>query len=183
MLGELQPGRALVTSRDKPEGQLRLDLSELEQQSQATTLFDDYDLDAVYCVAGMTYVDGCESKPELAWRINARGPGIMAAYAKSRRLPFVYFSTEYVFDGLKENPGPYVETARTGPLNVCGKTKLEGEQRVLAAHPEALVIGRTARYALPNAPERSCEASLLHGGKHLRCCARLASRIANLWQT
>ena len=146
MLGELQPGRALVTSRDKPEGQLRLDLSELEQQSQAMTLFDDYDLDAVYCVAGMTYVDGCESKPELAWRINARGPGIMAAYAKSRRLPFVYFSTEYVFDGLKENPGPYVETARTGPLNVYGKTKLGGEQRVLAAHPEALVIRTTVVY-------------------------------------
>jgi dTDP-4-dehydrorhamnose reductase len=146
MLSELQPGRALVTSRNKPWGQLRLDLSELEQQSQATTLLDDYDLDAVYCVAGMTYVDGCELKPELAWRINARGPGIMAAYAKNRRLPFVYFSTEYVFDGLTENPGPYVETARTAPLNVYGKTKLEGEQRVLAAHPEALVVRTTVVY-------------------------------------
>jgi dTDP-4-dehydrorhamnose reductase len=146
ILSELQPGRALVTSRNKSGGQLRLDLSELERQSQATTLLDDYDLDAVYCVAGMTYVDGCELESELAWRINARGPGIMAAYAKNRRLSFVYFSTEYVFDGLTENPGPYVETARTAPLNVYGKTKLEGEQRVLAAHPEALVVRTTVVY-------------------------------------
>jgi dTDP-4-dehydrorhamnose reductase len=146
MLGGLGE-RALATSRVDREGWLRLDLAGLsEGVNEIYALLDAEPLDAVYCTGGMTHVDGCEAEPELAWRTNARGPGVLAAYARRRGLPFVFFSTEYVFDGFEADPGPYAEDARTNPLSVYGKTKLEGERRVLEAHPEALVLRTTVVY-------------------------------------
>jgi dTDP-4-dehydrorhamnose reductase len=149
MLGRLGGG-AVATSRAEREGWLKLDLAELDSVEQAAALLDPHarkgELEAIYCVGGMTYVDGCESQPELAWRTNARGPGVLAAYARLRRLPFVFFSTDYVFGGFEQTPGPYAEDAPANPLSVYGKTKLEGEQRVLDAHPEALVLRTTVVY-------------------------------------
>lgn len=145
MLGALGL-RALATSRVEHEGWLQLDLAELNEVSQAETALDAEALDAVFCVGGMTHVDGCEAEPELAWRTNALGPGVLAAYARGRGLPFVYFSTEYVFDGAADDAGPYAEDARTNPLSVYGKSKLEGELRVLEAHAEALVLRTTVVY-------------------------------------
>jgi dTDP-4-dehydrorhamnose reductase len=55
----------------------------------------------------------------------------------------VFFSTDYVFDGAEHEPGPYDEGARTNPLSVYGRTKLEGEQRVMEANAEALVVRTT----------------------------------------
>jgi len=139
--------RALPTSRVERAGWLRLDLAGIsERATEVDSLLDAEALDAVYCMGGMTHVDGCEAEPGLAWRTNARGPGVLAAYARRRGLPFVFFSTEYVFDGFESDPGPYAEDARTNPLSVYGRTKLEGERRVLDAHPEALVLRTTVVY-------------------------------------
>ena len=139
-------GRALATSRTAREGWLKLDVAELAETAQAAELLDAHELDAIYCVGGMTWVDGCEKEPELAHRTNARGPGVLAAYARRRGLPYVFFSTDYVFDGAKEHPGPYAEDAPANPLSVYGRTKLEGEQRVLQAYPQALVLRTTWVY-------------------------------------
>jgi len=138
--------RAVATSRVAREGWLKLDVAELAQAAQAEELLDAYELDAIYCIGGMTWVDGCEKEPELARRTNTRGPGVLAAYARQRGLPYVFFSTDYVFDGAKEHPGPYAEDAPVNPLSVYGRTKLEGEQRVLQAYPEALVLRTTWVY-------------------------------------
>ena len=138
--------RAVATSRVAREGWLKLDVAELAQAADAAELIDAYELDAIYCVGGMTWVDGCEADPELAHRTNTRGPGVLAAYARQRGLPYVFFSTDYVFDGAKEHPGPYAEDAPVNPLSVYGRTKLEGEQRVLHAYPEALVLRTTWVY-------------------------------------
>ena len=134
-------GGALGTSRVGREGWLRMDLADVR-----VAALDGVELDAVYCVGGMTHVDGCEAEPELAWRTHALGPGVLAAYARRRGVPFVYISTEYVFDGAVEDAGPYAEEARTHPLSVYGKTKLEGEQRVMEAHEGALVVRTTVVY-------------------------------------
>jgi dTDP-4-dehydrorhamnose reductase len=135
-----------TTSRGARPGWLEFNLADLCAVSEAAALFDRYDLSGIYCVGGMTWVDGCESQPDLAFRINARGPGVLAAYAYARRLPFLYLSTEYIFDGAASDPGPYTETAAPNPLSVYGKSKLEGEQRVLAAHPGALILRTTIVY-------------------------------------
>lgn len=146
MLAALGPMALPTTSGRGRPGWLEFSLAELVAESQAAALFDRSDLGAIYCVGGMTWVDGCESQPDLAFRINARGPGLLAAYACARGLPFVYFSTEYVFDGAANNRGPYTETAPANPLSVYGRSKLEGEQRVLAAHPGALILRTTIVY-------------------------------------
>jgi dTDP-4-dehydrorhamnose reductase len=88
-----------------------------------------------------TAVDKAEGEPELARAINAVAPGVLGAEAREIGAAVVHFSTDYVFDGSKESP--YVETDLTGPLNVYGQTKLEGE-RALAASGAAYLIFRTS---------------------------------------
>jgi dTDP-4-dehydrorhamnose reductase len=97
--------------------------------------------DVVVNAAAMTQVDRCEAEPETARRTNALAPEWLAEAAREARTVFVQISTDYVFDGTARRP--YREEDPTRPRSVYGRTKLEGEQRVLAACPEALVV-RTA---------------------------------------
>lgn len=162
--------RAVATSREAREGWLQLDLAALSEVGQAAAVLDGQEFEAIYCVGGMTHVDGCEAEPELAWRTNGVGPGVLAEYARRRGVPYVFFSTEYVFDGAAEDPGPYAEESRTNPLSVYGKSKLEGERRVMAAHPGALVLRTTVVYG-PDAKRMNYVCALirnLRGGVTMR---------------
>jgi dTDP-4-dehydrorhamnose reductase len=80
--------------------------------------------DLVLHAAAWTDVDGAESEPEAARRVNVGG----TAHAALLGAPVVYYSTDYVFDGRKRTP--YVESDEPAPLSVYGRTKLEGEGRV-----------------------------------------------------
>jgi dTDP-4-dehydrorhamnose reductase len=97
--------------------------------------------------AAYTAVDRAEDQPDLARAVNATGAGWLAAAAAGRGAPFVHFSTDYVFDGLKG--APYVETDPVSPLGVYGATKAEGERLVLAANPRSVVL-RTAWVCSPD---------------------------------
>ena len=97
----------------------------------------------VLCSA-MTYVDGCEKGPGLAWKINAEAPGSLAAICLDTASRLIYLSTEYVFDGKN---GPYSETDPPNPISVYGRTKLEGERRVLGVLKDALSIRTTVVYS------------------------------------
>ena len=74
--------------------------------------------------AAWTDVDGAESDPAGAERVNVEGTRNVAALG----APIVYFSTDYVFDGTKGEP--YVESDEPRPLSVYARTKLEGEREV-----------------------------------------------------
>ncbi len=144
MLRLLGPARALPTSRTPLDATwLPLDLAALQHTSHAATLLDPHPLDAIYCIAGMTDVEACEDQSDLAHRTNARGPAVLARYAHQLHLPFVYISTEYIFDGQS---GPYAETDPPNPLSVYGRSKLAGELAVLEAHPDALILRTTVVY-------------------------------------
>jgi dTDP-4-dehydrorhamnose reductase len=93
----------------------------------------------------MTNVEACEDAPSLAFATNCHGPAALAHLARTRKIPFVYVSTEYVFDGVPGQGagGPYSETDSTHPLNVYGRSKYCGELAVLDACPEALVVRTT----------------------------------------
>ena len=126
---------------------LQLDLSTLAASptTAAQTLALVEPLAAVLCVAGATDVDRCEREPAWAEAINTLGPAALAA-ATPAHIPFVYFSTEYVFDGTPASPGPYTEASPTHALSVYGRSKLLGEQQVAAARPDALILRTTVVY-------------------------------------
>lgn len=88
-----------------------------------------------------TAVDACESDPDRAFRVNALGPRHLAEAAARVGAHLVHVSTDYVFDGTKDDP--YTEWDPTAPASVYGRSKLAGEQEVLAGAPGAAVI-RTA---------------------------------------
>ena len=84
--------------------------------------------DVIVNAAAYTAVDKAESEPEQARLINALAPGVLADEAQKLGAWFVHYSTDYVFDG---SGGQFwQETDATGPLNVYGRTKLEGEQAI-----------------------------------------------------
>ncbi|MFG1298763.1 dTDP-4-dehydrorhamnose reductase [Xanthobacter sp. V3C-3] len=97
--------------------------------------------DAVINAAAYTAVDKAEAEPELAARINAFAPGLVAERCARYRTPMVHVSTDYVFDGTKA--GAYVEADPVAPLGVYGRTKAAGEAAVRAA-TERHVIVRTS---------------------------------------
>ena len=102
---------------------------------RAATLNADCDL--VLNTAAFTHVDPAEARPDEAFAVNATAPGIMAEACAQRGLPFVHLSTDAVFDGL--TPRAYVEADVARPINVYGRSKLAGEQAVLA-HPRTVVL-------------------------------------------
>jgi len=88
--------------------------------------------------AAFTDVDGCESEKERAALVNALGAGNLARAAKGARAFFIHISTDYIFDGKKG--APYTEEDEPNPLNVYGKTKLEGERLVEEAGGDWLIL-------------------------------------------
>jgi dTDP-4-dehydrorhamnose reductase len=136
---------AVPTSRDaEASGWISFDLESIAgSPREAERRLVELNVDAIYCTGGMTDVERCESEPELANRINCDGPAALAAAAHRRGLPFVFFSSEYVFDG--EN-GPYAEASQAAPINAYGHSKWLGELAVSEAHPEALILRTTNVY-------------------------------------
>ena len=84
--------------------------------------------DIIINPAAYTKVDQAENEPELASQINAVAPQVLAEKASELNIPIIHFSTDYVFDGLKNEP--YLETDEVNPQSVYGKTKWEGEEAV-----------------------------------------------------
>jgi len=81
--------------------------------------------------AAYTAVDKAESESGLAMKINGEAPRILADEAASQGAALIHYSTDYVFDGRKAEP--YREGDEAAPVNVYGRTKLAGEQGVMAA--------------------------------------------------
>jgi dTDP-4-dehydrorhamnose reductase len=93
---------------------------------------------AIVNCAAYTAVDRAEQEEALATIVNGSAVGVMAEHAARRRVPFLTFSTDYVFPGDGEEP--YLESAPTDPINAYGRSKLAGERAALAACPGALVV-------------------------------------------
>ena len=94
--------------------------------------------DVIVNAAAHTAVDKAESEPALARTINAEAPGVLAREAAASHAWLVHYSTDYVFDG--SGVLPWREDDPTGPLNVYGHTKLEGEELVRASGCRHLIF-------------------------------------------
>lgn len=88
--------------------------------------------------AAYTDVDGAESAAGLANAVNSDGAKRLARLCRSRNIPILQVSTDYVFDGAGNTP--YVETDAPNPLNVYGLSKLMGEQVVESSGAEYLIV-------------------------------------------
>ncbi len=96
--------------------------------------------------AAYTAVDKAEEEPELAMAINGIAPGILAEEAKRLNAAIVHYSTDYVFDGTKTTP--YTEEDLPNPLNVYGRTKLEGERAIQAAGVPYMILRTSWVYGM-----------------------------------
>ena len=94
--------------------------------------------DIIVNAAGYTTVDKAEVERDLAYKINAIAPGIMAEEARRAGALLVHYSTDYVYDGTKRTP--YIESDATNPVNFYGQSKLAGEHGIAAVDCRHLIF-------------------------------------------
>lgn len=94
--------------------------------------------DVIVNAAAYNNVDRAESESALAMQVNGIAPGVMAEEAKRLRAILVHYSTDYVFDG--ERNQPCVEEDPPNPVNSYGKSKLAGERAVEAVGGRYLTL-------------------------------------------
>ena len=101
-------------------------------------IFDDYFPNIVINCAAFTDVDGCETKREIAMKVNAEGVYNVAREAEKRNAVTVHISTDYIFDG--EKTMPYSEDDVPSPQNFYGESKLEGEKLLIKTTENHLIV-------------------------------------------
>ena len=156
-----QVGRAVFTRlRDEATvvaaDRAALDLAKLQAIADA---LDRMAPDIIINPAASTAVDKAEEEPELAMRVNGEAPGAVARWAAAHAVPFIHFSTDYVFDGSGERA--WRETDPVHPLSAYGASKLAGENEIRAAGGCFLIVRTSWVYAA-------------HGANFLRTVVRLA---------
>jgi len=145
---EGQVGRALRESL-APLGEVialgRGDL-ELTDLVSVKILLSQIHPDIIVNAAAYTAVDKAESEPTLAQQINADVVEVIADWSKLHDALLVHYSTDYVFDGEQEHP--YIETDRTNPQNVYGKTKRAGELAILNSGCRGFILRTSWVYSV-----------------------------------
>ena len=149
-------GEVVACDFDSP-AELKADFSDPES---LVALVQRVRPDAIVNAAAHTAVDKAESEPDLARRINALAPGVLAREAAAIGVCLVHYSTDYVFDGSGDQPRR--EDAATAPLSVYGHTKLEGEELIRASGCSHLILRTSWVYAA-------------RGGNFARTMLRLAA--------
>jgi dTDP-4-dehydrorhamnose reductase len=152
LLARLPAAGHQVLALEPPE----LDITDAGSIARA---FGDFRPEALINAAAYTAVDRAEDARDLAFAVNATGPGLLGAAAAQAGIPVVHYSTDYVFDG--GGGAPYGEDAAPNPIGVYGASKLEGELRLHAANPRSTTL-RTAWVCSP------------HGGNFVKTMLRLA---------
>lgn len=138
--GEGQLAKALAAAfadvyRVAAPGHTDMDVSDARA---VTTYIDSLQPALVLHAAAYTDVDGCESNKPLAYQVNAVGSENVASACARANVRLIAFSTDYVFDGAKNEP--YTEADDPNPINAYGRSKLEGERRILTIHRDASVM-------------------------------------------
>lgn len=98
--------------------------------------------------AAYNNVDKAEDEVELCTKLNTQAPYELSIVAREIGADFVTYSTDFVFDGAKNSP--YTEEDTPNPLSVYGKTKLEGETKVLASYDKSFVIRTSWVFGIAN---------------------------------
>ena len=108
--------------KDYVASDLEVDITDIEELKQFVGAGE---IEWIINCAAYTAVDKAEEKPEMVFKVNAEGPLNLAKIAIEKGAKLIHMSTDYVFDGEKENP--YTEEDIPNPTGIYGKSKLEGE--------------------------------------------------------
>lgn len=159
-------GGVVAATRD---GRLGVDdtcaVADLTNPQVLTRLVRDIVPSAVVNAAAYTAVDGAESEREVAFQVNAEAPGVLARACADLGIPFIHYSTDYVFNG--QGTRPYREDDPVAPLGVYGASKLAGEQAVRTAGGRHFIFRTAWVYAA-------------HGHNFLRTMLRLGTECDEL---
>ncbi|MGB0084699.1 MAG: dTDP-4-dehydrorhamnose reductase [Rhodomicrobiaceae bacterium] len=143
-----QLGQEICRSRLPPGTKLiaptRAEL-DLARPAEVARFVRDAAPDLVINAAAYTAVDKAEHEPDLAFLVNRDAAAALAGAAAICGAPIVSISTDYVFDGRKDEP--LNEDDRPNPLNVYGESKLAGEFAVMASNPRHLILRVSWLYA------------------------------------
>jgi dTDP-4-dehydrorhamnose reductase len=132
-------GTAFCKVLQKSHQVIPLDIGELDVTLPDTANeISNFSPDIVCHLAAYTDVDGCEKNSDKAFRVNGLGTKNVALGAKKAGVPLLYLSTDYLFDGKKKEP--YREDDQPNPLNVYGKSKLEGEKTLTEVLQEYYIV-------------------------------------------
>ena len=121
----------------------QLDLRDLNAVQR---ILNELEPNLIVNASAYTEVDKAEEEPELAMKVNALAPGVMAEISRKLGAALIHYSTDYVFDGMANTP--YTESDRTDPLNVYGKSKLMGEEHIKQAGDAYLILRTSWVYSL-----------------------------------
>jgi dTDP-4-dehydrorhamnose reductase len=122
------------------EGVAELDVTDAEAVNAAVQ-----GVDVIVNCAAYTDVNKAESDAEAAHKVNALAPAVLAEAAKAAGAMLIHVSTDYVFDGQANVP--YTEDAARNPLGVYGRTKLEGENAIVASGCRHLIFRTSWLYS------------------------------------
>ncbi|MDG1065805.1 MAG: dTDP-4-dehydrorhamnose reductase [Luminiphilus sp.] len=111
---------------------------DIADPGQVARALDDTEPAWVINAAAFTAVDAAESEPDSAHRVNAIGPETLALQCRERNIRFLHVSTDFVFDGTQGRP--YAVDAEPNPLGAYGRSKLEGENAVMAVGASPVVL-------------------------------------------
>lgn len=128
----------IFTDVREGEGVTALDITDSEAVS---AMIRNHAVNVIVNCAAYTNVNKAEEEEELAFKLNAEAPGILAAAAAEAGAVLIHISTDYVFDGC--GYFPYTEDMPVAPLSAYGRTKLAGEQAVISSGCRYLIF-RTA---------------------------------------
>ena len=94
--------------------------------------------DCIVNTAAYTAVDKSETEKELSYTVNATAVQALASICKNLAIPFITYSTDYVFDG--EATEPYTISTKVDPVNYYGSTKAAGESMAMEANEDTIII-------------------------------------------
>jgi len=119
---------AFVDAEARPVALCSKDCDILDPKS-VDMILDKEDPDILINAAAYTQVDLAEDEQEKAFALNATAPPLLATLAARRSIPFVHYSTDFVFKGNKT--APYTEYDETCAFSVYGISKADGERGLL----------------------------------------------------
>ena len=108
--------------------------------------------DAVLHTAAISKANQCQQNPDASYCVNVDGTVNLARYCAKAQIPFLFTSTDLVFDGTQS---PYAETDAPAPINIYGQQKAEAEAQILQIYPDATICRLPLLYGTA-APTATC---------------------------